>query len=135
GEHVLVLGLVVVPAIELAFVGKPALDLVLDARVDHEADEGKAVSIEEGLDLRDGQPVLLHMEAQVAAAAHVVEIRRLPEPADIGALAFGNKLLTEAANVVRRRAIAALGDQAAHVDDMLASERTVEAQIHEAARP
>ena len=77
--------------------------------------KSEAVVVQEGLDLRDRQPVLLHMEATaVAAAAHVVEIRRLPEPADIGALAFGNKLLTEAADVVGARSIAALGDQATH---------------------
>src|SRR5882757_8646215 len=135
GEHIGMVGLVAVPAVELGLVGKLAFDLVLAARVDHEADEGEAVVVQEGLDLRDGQPVLLHMEAQVAAAAHVVEIRRLPEPADIAALGFGNNLLTEAADVVGARAIAALGNQATHVDDMLAAERAVEAEIHEAARP
>src|SRR5262249_2664797 len=135
GEHVLVLGLVAMPAVELALVWKPAFDLVLAARVDHEADKREAVVVQEGLDLRNGQPVLLDMEAQVAAAAHVVEIRRLPEPAEIGALAFGNKLLTEAADVLGARSIAALGNQAAHVDDMLAAKRAVEAEIHEAARP
>src|SRR5207248_5440238 len=95
GEHIGMPGLMVVPAVELALVRKLTLDLVLAARVDHEADECKAVVGQEGLDLWDGQPMLLHMEAQVAAAAHVVEIRRLPEPADIAALGFGNKLLME----------------------------------------
>src|SRR5262245_15212714 len=75
------------------------------------------------------------MEAQVAAAAHVVEIRRLPESPDIGALAVGNKLLTEAADVLGARSIAALGNQATHVDDVLAAKRAVEPKIHEAAWP
>src|SRR5262245_12136492 len=135
GEHVGVRGLVAVPAVELALVRKGALDLVLGARVDHESNKVEAVVGEEGLDLRDGEPVLLDVEAQVAAAAHVVEIRRLPEPADIAVLGFGNKLLTEAADVVGARSIAALRDQAAHVNDMLAAERAVEAEIHEPARP
>src|SRR5262245_30148489 len=135
GEHVGMPGLVAVPAVELAIVRKLAFDLLLAARVDHEADEGEAVVVQEGLDLRDGQPVLLDMEAQVAAAAHVVEIRRLPEPADIGALAFGNKLLTEAADVHGARSIAAFGNQATHVDDVFAAKRAVEPEIHEAARP
>ena len=80
GEHVLVLGLVAVPAVELALARKLALDLVLAARVDHEANECKPVVVQEGLDLWDGQAVLLHMEAQVAAAAHVVEVRPRSRP-------------------------------------------------------
>src|SRR5262245_30297057 len=135
GEHVGVRSLVAVPAVELAVIWKLALDLMLGARVDHEPNKVEAVVGEECFDLRDGQAVLLDVEAQVAAAAHVVEIRRLPEPADIAVLGFGNKLLTEAADVSGARAIAALGDQAAHVDDMLAAERAVEAEIHEPARP
>src|SRR5262249_27590609 len=132
-EHVLVLGLVAVPAVELAFIWKLALGLTLAARVDHEADEGEAVVVHAALDLRDGQPVLLHMEAEVAAAAHVEEIRRLPEPSGIAALAFGNKLLTEAPDILGARAIAALGDQIAHRNDVLPAELAVEAEIHEAA--
>src|SRR5258705_3361784 len=130
GEHIGMRGLVAVPAVELGLVGKLALDLALAARVDHEADEGKAVFVQEGLDLRDGQPMLLDVEAQVPAAAHVVEIRRLPEPADIAARGFGNNLLTEAADVVGALAIGALCNQATHVYAMLSAHPAVEAQIH-----
>src|SRR5262245_5785695 len=134
GERVVVLGLIAMPAVEIGgLVRELTLHLEQRLRIDHEAEKGEIVLVDEGPDLRDGEPVLLHMEAQVAAAAHVEEIGRLHEPAAVRKVAV-EQFLPEAANVARATAIAALLDQLADCHDLLPPERTIEAEIHETAR-
>src|SRR5262245_39339722 len=134
-EQVRVRALVTVPAVEIACLAwMLAVHRMPGLGVDHEADERKIVLVDERLDLRDGQAVLLHVETKVAAAAHVVEVGRLPEPADMREVAV-DEILPEPADVVGGAAIAALLDQLAHRHDVGPAERAVEPEIHEAARP
>src|SRR5262249_51988792 len=133
-EQVRMRALVAMPAVEIgSFARMLAVHRVPRLRVDHEADKRKIVLVDERLDLRNGQAMLLHVEAKVAAAAHVVEVGRLPEPADVREVAV-EEILPEPADVVGGAGIAALFDQLAHCDDVRPAERAVEPKIHEAAR-
>src|SRR5215510_7382470 len=117
-EQVRVRALVTVPAVEIVYLGRMlAVHRMPGLGVDHEAEKRELVIVDKRLDLGDGQAVLLHVEAEVAAAAHVVEVGRLPEPADMREVAV-DEILPEPADVVFGAAIAALLDQFAHRDDV-----------------
>src|SRR5262245_38596238 len=132
-DRVAVRGLVAVPAVEIGIVaGEFAVDVVAQLRVDHKAEERQPVLLDECLELRNGEAVLLHVEAEIAAAAHVEEVRRLPYPADFRKVA-GHEVFTEASDIVCAAPVAALLDQVADFDDVLPTERAVEPEIEEPA--
>src|SRR5262249_12864163 len=96
-----------------------------------EADQSKPKPAEQGLDLRDGEAMLLDVEQHVAALAHAEEIVELLE---------ASKLTTQQglpglADAPRRRRITALGAKRAPRNDVAAGELAIETDRHQAGRP
>ena len=101
-----------------------------------EAKERQSIVLQELLDLRDRQLMLLHMEQQVAAFAGREEVGECASRSSAGSCRLeAQEVLPAATDVGCGLAIAALGNEGTGGADVGARERAVEPDMHEAAGP
>ena len=127
-----------VPAVEIGRrrrVGETAPEGRQHRGRDLKAEERQAVVGEERLDVRQREAVLHDVEQQVAAAAGAVEIAQRGQAFFERAILATMDLLAAGANSLRRRRVAAPGDQRAPRDDAAARDLAVEPDPHDPARP
>src|ERR1041384_4117841 len=79
-ERLWVLALECVPACQIGHrpsAGEFHPVVLQRAGIELESEERESLAVEKFLDPRDGEPLLLHMEQQIAASADAVEVRKL----------------------------------------------------------
>src|SRR5262249_29725142 len=120
------------PAIEVAreTVASENVPIMLhNRRREFETDERQAILDDERLDVRNREPAFLDVKQQVAALAGAEEIAGLGNAVERRV----QQVLPATADVLRGRAIALRGDEAAGGDDSAACQPPVEGHVPEAA--
>ena len=124
------------PSIEVdhrGIVGESRRVAALVMGADQKAEKLQVVLGQEGFDRRQRQPMLLDMKHQVTTVARGEEVEPAGDRLHWICAVQRQQVLAAPANVVRRLAVTALGNEGAGSHHVLPRELTVEAYMHHAA--